>query len=80
MGLHKYLPYRPWFRRELANYVTDVLTDPQTARLPYWNAGALSSIARDHVAGRRNYVREINTVVTLAAVDRLLVRGQPGQS
>jgi asparagine synthase (glutamine-hydrolysing) len=80
LGLHKYLPYRLWFRGELAKYVTDVITDPQTARLPYWNTGFLSSLARDHVEGRRNYVREINAVVTLAAVDRLLVRGQPGQN
>jgi asparagine synthase (glutamine-hydrolysing) len=80
LGLHKYLPYRLWFRHDLAKYVTDVLTDPQTARLPYWNAGMLSSIARDHVAGRHNYVREINAVVTLAAVDRLLVRGQPDEN
>jgi hypothetical protein len=40
----------------------------------------LSSIARDHVAGRHNYVREISAVVTLAAVDRLLVRGQPDEN
>jgi len=80
LGLHKYLPYRLWFRHELATYVTDVLTDPQTARLPYWDAAMLSSIARDHVAGRHNYVREINAVVTLAAIDRLLVRGQPNQN
>jgi len=76
----KYLPYRRWFQRELASYVTDVVTDPQTARLPYWNAGVLSSIASDHIAGRRNYVREINALVTLSAVDRLLLRGQPGQN
>ena len=80
LGLHKYLPYRLWFRHELANYVTDVLTDPETARLPYWNAAMLSSIARDHVAGRHNYVREINAVLTLSAVNRLLVRGQPDQN
>jgi asparagine synthase (glutamine-hydrolysing) len=80
LGLHKYLPYRLWFRHELADYVTDVLTDSLTTRLPYWNAGMLASIVRDHVAGRHNYVREINAVLTLAAVDRLLVRGQPGRN
>jgi asparagine synthase (glutamine-hydrolysing) len=75
LGLHKYLPYRVWFRQELGDYVTGVLTDPSTSRLPYWNDGFLTTIAQRHVAGRRNFGREINAVVTLAAVDRLLRRG-----
>ena len=29
----------------------------------------------DHIAGRRNWVREINIVMTLEAVERLLLRG-----
>jgi asparagine synthase (glutamine-hydrolysing) len=75
LGLHKYLPFRHWFRRDLARYVADVLTDPRTSRLPYWNAAFLGPMARDHIGGRRNYVREINAVLTLEAVDRLLVSG-----
>jgi hypothetical protein len=31
-------------------------------------------MAEDHGTGRRNYVREINAVMTLEAVDRLLIR------
>jgi hypothetical protein len=34
-------------------------------------------MAEDHIHGRKNYLREINAVVTLAAVDRLLFRGLP---
>ncbi len=37
LGLHKFLPYRRWFRRELSSYVRDVVTDAQTSRQPYWN-------------------------------------------
>jgi len=74
LGLHKYLPFRHWFRQELAGHVRDVLTDPATLRLPYWNRDRLGSIATDHISGRRNYVREINAVLTLEAVDRLLLR------
>lgn len=73
LGLHKYLPYRRWFRRELAQHVRDVLTDPNTARLPYWRRGALDRLVEDHVRGRRNHVNEINAVLTLEAVDRLLL-------
>ena len=74
LGLHKYLPYRRWFRHEVAPHVREVLTDPRTSRLPYWNAAALGLIATDHIEGRRNYVKEINAVLTLEAIDRLLTR------
>jgi asparagine synthase (glutamine-hydrolysing) len=73
LGLHKYLPYRRWFRSELAPYVREVLTDAKTARLPYWRPKALDKIVEDHVRGRRNHVKEINAVLTLEAIDRLLL-------
>lgn len=75
LGLHQYLPYRLWFRRELAPHVADVLTDAATSRIPYWNRPMLESIARDHVRGTRNNVKEINAVLTLEAIDRLLLKG-----
>lgn len=75
LGLHKYLPYRSWFRRELANYVSDVLNDARTQQLPYWNSPFLASIIQDHVQGRKNYIREINAILTLEATERLLIHG-----
>jgi asparagine synthase (glutamine-hydrolysing) len=75
LGLHKCLPYRLWFQNELSNYVSEALTDPTTCRLPFWNQRVLSTMADDHVSGKRNYVREINAVLTLGAVDRLLLCG-----
>jgi asparagine synthase (glutamine-hydrolysing) len=74
LGLHKYLPYRKWFRRELTPYIRDVLSDHQTHRIPYWNHKSFSSIIADHESGLKNYTHEINAVLTLEAVDRLLVR------
>ena len=74
LGLHKYLPYRHWFRRELAGYVHDKLTGPQIRTMPFWNSGFLQRMAHAHIHGRKNYVREINAVLTLEAVERLLFR------
>jgi asparagine synthase (glutamine-hydrolysing) len=74
LGLHKYLPYRHWFRRELAAYVNDKLTDAQTRQMPFWNSDFLTEMAREHLRGRMNYVREINSVLTLEAVERLLLQ------
>jgi len=75
LGQHKYLLYRTWYRTELAGHVAEVLGDPRTLRLPFWNSRTLSTMARDHIQGRHNYVREIDAVLTLEAVDRLLIRG-----
>jgi asparagine synthase (glutamine-hydrolysing) len=74
LGRHKYLHYRSWFRRDFAKYVTDVITDPLVRRMPFWNPAFVANMAQDHVSGRRNYVLELNAVLTLEAVERLLFR------
>jgi asparagine synthase (glutamine-hydrolysing) len=79
-GLHKYLPYRHWLRRELAGYINDKLVDVQARRMPFWNPDLLKSMAKDHIRGRKNYVREINAVLTLEAVERLLFRELPAET
>ncbi|MCI0564410.1 MAG: hypothetical protein MN733_38550, partial [Nitrososphaera sp.] len=75
LGRHKYLPYRRWFRRELATYIGDVLNDTHTQQTAYWNSRVLSSIVADHVRGKKNYIREIHAVLTLEAVGRVLIQG-----
>jgi asparagine synthase (glutamine-hydrolysing) len=74
LGLHKYLPYRHWLRRELAGYLSDVLEDVRTRQSPFWNPDFVNHMASQHIAGRQNYVREINAVLTLQAIERLLIR------
>jgi len=77
LGLHKFLPYRRWFQAELSSYIEGVLTDADTLGLPYLSSRFLSSIVADHVSGRKNHIREIHAVLTLAAVERILIRGNP---
>jgi len=71
-GLHKYLHYRKWFREELAGYVRERFTDTLINRNQLWNRTFLDQVVSDHTNGRRNYVREINSVLTLEAIERLL--------
>jgi asparagine synthase (glutamine-hydrolysing) len=82
LGQHKYLHYRSWFRRELAGYMRDAVTDPQTKRIGFWNSDFLETLAADHVAGRKNYINEINAVITLGTIDRLFFqeRNPPSSS
>jgi asparagine synthase (glutamine-hydrolysing) len=76
-GLHKYLPYRIWFQRELAAYVDGILNHAQVCRSELWDSRFLEHIASDHASGRKNYVREIDAVLTLTAVERLFFRDLP---
>jgi hypothetical protein len=39
-----------------------------------WNSRFLEHMASDHASGHKNYVREIDAVVTLDTVERLLFR------
>jgi asparagine synthase (glutamine-hydrolysing) len=75
LGRHKFLPYRSWYRQQLAPYLQSVLTDGHTRRMPYWNTNYLDTLAARHRDGTANHLREIGTVLTLEAVDRMLING-----
>src|SRR5438477_1711816 len=79
-GLHKYLPYRIWFQRELAAYVDEILKDAQVRRSSLWDSRFIEHMASDHATGHKNYIREIDAVLTLDAVERLLFRELPREA
>jgi asparagine synthase (glutamine-hydrolysing) len=74
-GHHKYLHYRTWFQGELADYVQDVVAEARTRGAPFWNPDFLETMAGEHIRRRRNHTLEINAVITLEAIERLLLRG-----
>jgi asparagine synthase (glutamine-hydrolysing) len=78
LGRHKYLPYRVWFRRELAGLVRERVTDESTLRLPMFDREYLRALPDLHIASGQNRVSEISAVLTLEAVSRLILRpGSP---
>ena len=77
LGQHKYLPYRGWFRNELANSARAVAADSRIQSLPYWNLRSVDALVAEHVQGRRNHLREIHALLTLEAVQRLFFRHAP---
>jgi len=74
-GHHKFLHYRIWLRKRLAPFVQQALSDPGIQRHAFWNPAFLNHMAADHIDGKRNYVREIDAVLTLNAVERQLLKG-----
>jgi len=78
IGRHKYLHYRSWFRHELASYLRSLINDSQT-QSRFWNCDFLRQMANEHINGHKNYILEIDAVLTLEAVERLLIRGLSSQ-
>jgi len=71
---HRYLSYRRWFRRGLADYVQGHLADALSRRSVPWNEPFLRTLAMEPTRNGKNHVREINFVLTVDAIDRLLLR------
>ncbi|HTR43174.1 MAG TPA: asparagine synthase-related protein [Pseudomonadales bacterium] len=70
-GLHKFLRYGPWFRKEMAPWVREVLSNSRVRGSSWWNPEFLKTLADAHIGGRNDFSVEINAVMTLEAVERL---------
>jgi asparagine synthase (glutamine-hydrolysing) len=73
LGRNKFHHFRIWFRRELAQYVLDLLLDKQTATRPYLNRNFLEKMVSGHLRGDHSYTNEINMVLTAELLHRLLI-------
>ncbi len=76
-GLHKFLRYSSWYRGELSGYLTERLASASARNGRFWNPRFIQAMAADHISGRQNYGHEINKVLTLEAVERVLFRDLP---
>jgi hypothetical protein len=76
-GLHKFLKYGTWLRGALAPYLIRKVAAAQVMTGGFWDAGALGQMAREHIAGGRDFPAEINAVLTLESVQRQLFRDLP---
>lgn len=73
-GMHKYLRYSHWFRHELGGYVRERLAVAQARHEIFFNPQLLGEMAARHAGGRDNFTPEINAVLTLEAIERLLLK------
>jgi asparagine synthase (glutamine-hydrolysing) len=73
LGRNNFSHFRIWFRNELSDYIKEILLDKKTTNRPYLNKGFLEKMVNAHISGKCNYVREINTIITLELIHRLLI-------
>ncbi len=74
-GTHKYLHYSDWFRHSLVGFINEKISAVPDS--PFWRREFVAEMAAKHLAGRKNFSPEINAVLTLEAVERLLFRELP---
>ena len=73
IGFDKFRFYRLWFRKELSQYLQEILFDRRTLERPYWNKKFLTKIVYDHINGRGNYLSEIRKILTAELIHRVLL-------
>jgi asparagine synthase (glutamine-hydrolysing) len=73
-GRHKFLQYRKWFQQELADFVCERIRGVADRGSELWNSAYLHKMVKQQGEGRENYSKEINIVLTLEAVERLLLQ------
>jgi asparagine synthase (glutamine-hydrolysing) len=79
LGSHKYLPYRHWFRKELAAPVFERVVSRRVREAPWWAKNSPEMLAQAHVSGRRNYQRELDVILSLEAIERLFFSEVPAE-
>ena len=72
-GSQKFEYYRIWYRREVSDYVKQVLLDSRTLNRPYFDGKQLEMMVRTHTSGTRNYMNEITKALSLELTNRLLI-------
>ena len=76
LGRHKFAHYRVWYRDSLSDYVRETLLDSRSLSRPYLERARVKTIVDGHLSGTRNYTTEINKLLTLELIHRLLLDSQ----
>jgi asparagine synthase (glutamine-hydrolysing) len=80
LGSHKYLHYAHWFRTQLPTIVMERLSTERVRQAPWWRKNAAEICAQLHISGRANYVRELNAILSLEAIERLFFSEIPAEA
>jgi asparagine synthase (glutamine-hydrolysing) len=73
VGAHKIENYRMWFREPVSEYLDAVLSDSSCASVPWVQWDRCQAMLAAHRDGRKNFVKEITSLTTVALIQKLLV-------
>jgi hypothetical protein len=73
VGAHKIENYRMWFREPVSEYLDAVLSDSSCASVPWVQWDRCQAMLAAHRDGRKNFVKEVTSLTTVALIQKLLV-------
>jgi asparagine synthase (glutamine-hydrolysing) len=73
-GRHKFQHFSIWTRERLGVYLTEVLLDGISDLAEFFDRQEVEAMVRQHVEGRRNYLGELDKLVTITLARQSLFR------
>ena len=73
LGQDKFYHFRIWYKYELSEYIKEILLDKKTLERPIINKIFVNQMVKQHVKGNRNYTKEIEKLITIELIYRLLI-------
>ena len=77
LGRHKFQHFRLWTQKRFAGYITDVLLQGAEDLKEFFDGSQVESMVRAHLAGRQNYIDEIDKIMTLSLGYRTFFKSPP---
>jgi len=75
LGSHKFQHFRLWTQKQFAGYITDVLIQGSRGLGEFFNLCQVESMVNEHISGKKNYIDEIDKLLTLTLAHNNLLKG-----
>jgi hypothetical protein len=75
LGRNKFQHFRLWTQKYFAGYIADILMAGSRNLGEFFNPRQVESMVHEHTAGRKNYIDEIDKLLTLILARNTLFRG-----
>jgi asparagine synthase (glutamine-hydrolysing) len=74
LGRNKFEHFRLWTQKRFADYITEILFQGTEDLREFLNRRYVERMVHDHLAGRKNYLDEIDKILTIALAKRILLK------
>jgi len=75
IGRNKFQHFRTWSRKDFSNYIREVLLQRGAELGGLFIKSRIDQMVHDHLSGRRNYLEEIDKIMTLTFAYRNILKG-----
>ena len=75
LGRHKFQHFNLWTQERLSEYINDVYINDSNMLEDIINLQQVKKMLQEHMSGRRNYLSEIDKILSLILVQRMLFKG-----